>query len=336
MSKVIPTKVAVSIAFHTLKNIMFNRPICLALEVTHNCTADCFHCDKGPRVEDNKVSPDEFKRIINEIDPPFIQIAGGEPLLRQDLPEIVHRLHRPGRSPLLVLITNSSLLTVEKYLELREAGISQFSISLDFPDDRHDKNRKIPGLFARMDKLLPKLVSFGNGDVTINACITRDNYTYIKDMVAVCRRWKAKMNFSVYTDLRTHNKDLNLRHPEDTRVMNRLIDELYADPQLAGWTMTAKKVLRSYCRFFEDGMSQPDCQAGHRFLVVNPDGQLTPCAMFIKTRYKTREELVEKFSNHNTCDGCYISTRGNTEKTVWQLLTDNLAALRLSNRVARS
>ena len=100
--------------------------------------------------------------------------------------------------------------------------------------------------------------------------------------------------------------------------------------------------VRTTNSFFED-MAQffefesiPDCRAGERFLVVNPDGRLTPCAMFIETRYKTRKELVEKFSKHNTCDGCYISTRGNTEKTLWQLLTDNLAALRLSNRVARS
>ena len=335
MSKAIPTGVAVSVGLHTLKNMMFKRPICVALEVTHNCTADCYHCDKGPHVQDNMTTPDEFRRIINEIDPPFIQIAGGEPLLRKDLPEIVRKLHRPGKFPLLVLITNASLLTVEKYHELRDAGIKQFSISLDFPDDRHDGTRKIKGLFARMDKLIPELVAFGNGDVTINCCITRLNYPYIKEMVAVCRRWKAKMNFSVYTDLRTFNKELNLRHPEDTAVLNRLIDELYADRELSAWTMTAEKVLRSYNRFFEDGMSQPNCQAGYRFLVVNPDGQLTPCAMFIETRYKTREELVEKFSRFNKCDGCYISTRGNTEKTVWQLFRDNLAALRLSNRAAR-
>lgn len=336
MPRAIPTSVAISVGLHTLKNVILNRPICVALEVTHNCTADCLHCDKGPPVKDNMVSPEVFGEVLDKISSPFIQIAGGEPLLRKDLPDIVRRLHRPGRYPLLVLITNASLLTAEKYLELREAGICQFSISLDFPDDRHDMNRKIPGLFAHLDKVIPELVSYGNGDIAVNSCITRHNYRHIKEMVALCRRWKAKMNFSVYTDMRTHNKDLNLRHPEDTREMNRLIDELYADPELAAWTMTAEKVLRSYCRFFEDGMSQPNCQAGYRFLVVNPDGRLTPCAMFIEDRYKDREELVEKFSSTNKCDACFISTRGNTEKTIWQLLTDNLAAMRISNRAARS
>jgi MoaA/NifB/PqqE/SkfB family radical SAM enzyme len=154
-------------------------------------------------------------------------------------------------------------------------------------------------------------------------------------MVALCRDWKAKMNFSVYTELRTHNKDLNLRHPEDTEVLNRLVGELYADSELSAWILTSERVLRSYCRFFENGMKQPNCQAGYRFLVVNPDGQLTPCAMLIKTRYRTLTELVNRFSKNNTCDGCYISTRGSTEKSIGQLITDNLKVLRISNRAMR-
>jgi MoaA/NifB/PqqE/SkfB family radical SAM enzyme len=314
---------------------MRRKPICVALEVTHNCTANCRHCDKGEDVEDNMVGPGDFKRILDGIGSPFVQIAGGEPILREDLPEIVRKLYRPGNWPMLVLITNGSLLTREKYHELRKAGILHFSISLDFPDDRHDRNRSIPGLFAHLDRLIPELIAEGNGDIAVNCCITRDNYKYIKDMVAVCRGWKAKMNFSVYTDLRNYNRDLNLRHPEDTTELNRLIEELYADPELSAWTMTSEKVLRSYNRFFENGMKAPNCRAGYRFLVVNPDGRLTPCAMLIETRYDTLKDLVENFSKHNTCDGCYISTRGNTEKSMWQLLTDNLTALRISRRAMK-
>jgi MoaA/NifB/PqqE/SkfB family radical SAM enzyme/membrane protein YqaA with SNARE-associated domain len=329
-------RVVFGVALQTIRNMILNKPICVALEVTHNCNANCHHCDKGAPVTDHPVGPDEYKRVLDAIGSPFVQIAGGEPLLRQDLPDIVRRLHRPHHWPLLVLITNGSLLTVEKYHELREAGISQFSISLDFPDERHDRNRRIPGLFAHLDDLIPRLISCRNGDVTVNCCLTRENYVYIKDMVAICRRWKAKMNFSVYTELRTFNRDLNLAHPHDTEQLDRLIEEIYADPGLTAWTMTSKKVLRSYNDFFVNGMNQPNCKAGYRFVVVNPDGKLTPCAMHIKTRYDTLKDLVQRFSRTNTCSGCYISTRGNTEKSFVQLATDNLAALRISRRAARN
>jgi MoaA/NifB/PqqE/SkfB family radical SAM enzyme/membrane protein YqaA with SNARE-associated domain len=331
-SQTISKRVVFGVALQTIKNMILNKPICVALEVTHNCNANCYHCDKGAKVEDNMVGPADFKRILDEIGSPFIQIAGGEPMLRKDLPDIVRSLHSPQNWPLLVLITNASLLTVDKYHELREAGISQFSISLDFPDHRHDRNRMIPGLFAHLDDLIPQLVSFKNSDVAVNCCITRKNYPYIKNMVAICRRWKVKMNFSVYTELRTLNQDLNLAHPGDTNKLDRLIDELYADPDLAAWTMTSEKVIRSFNNFFVNGMCQPNCQAGYRFVVVNPDGQLTPCAMHIETRYPTLKGLVQNFSRPNTCSGCYISTRGNTEKSFFQLAADNLAALRISRR----
>ena len=47
--------------------------------------------------------------------------------------------------PYTILVSNWSLMTEERYLELREAGVDQFSVSLDFPDERHDDFRGYPG-----------------------------------------------------------------------------------------------------------------------------------------------------------------------------------------------
>lgn len=331
MSKSVPTMMAIRIAARAAKNLIFKRPLCIALEVTHNCTANCRHCDKGAKVEDNPVGPEEYKRICDEISPTMIQIAGGEPMKRDNLVDIVKALHRPCRPPILILITNATLLTEEKYFELREAGIKQFSISLDFPDERHDKNRRVPGLFNHLNTLVPKLLSYGHNDVTINSCITRENYPYIKDMARLVAGWGAKLNFSIYTDLRTHNPELNLRHPEDTRELRKIIDEIY-DPQNGyNSVMTAERVFRRYCDFFENGCNIPNCQTGRKFLVINPDGRLTPCAMFIEERYDSRQELIKKFADKTDCGGCYISIRANTEKSAWELISDNLRAMRMTN-----
>jgi len=332
MSKNIPTSLAIRMAARTAKNMILKRPICIALEVTHNCTANCHHCDKGAPVNDHSVGAAEYKRVCEDIAPAMIQIAGGEPLCRKDILEIVRALHKPGKPPFLVFITNSSLLTVEKYHKLREAGIKQFSISLDFPDKRHDENRKIPGLFDHMSELVPKLLSFGNNDVAINTCITRQNYPYLPEMARIVESWGAKLNFSVYTPMRTHNDELSLRHPEDTQKLREIIDDFYDPAKGYRSVMTAKRVFYNYLKFFENGSFMPDCQAGWRSLVVNPDGRLTPCAMLIDTRYDSREELVDKFSKSNTCGGCFVSIRANTEKTAWQLFTDNLRAMRLTSK----
>lgn len=326
---------AFRMAAHTVKNLIIKRPICIALEVTHNCTANCRHCDKGPKVEDNPVGADVYKKICDELSPSLIQIAGGEPLLRHDLPEIVHSLYRPNSPPYLVLVTNGSLLTKEKYLELREAGIRQFSISLDFPDERHDDFRRVPGLFDHLNRLIPELLALGNGDVVVNTCITRANYLYLLDIAEKVASWGAKLNFSSYTDLRTHNLQFNLRHPEDTQRLSAIIDKMYSTENGCRSVMTSEKVLRRYNRFYENNCHFPNCRTGRRFLIVNPDGKLTPCALFIEERYTSRKELIEKFADKNDCSGCYISMRANTEKSAWELLTDNLNFFKLSQMSAK-
>jgi MoaA/NifB/PqqE/SkfB family radical SAM enzyme len=331
MAKSIPASLAFRMAARTARNMILKRPICIALEVTHNCTANCRHCDKGAKVDDQPISAEEYARICEELSPAMIQIAGGEPLWREDLVDIVRALHRPNRTPFLVIVTNASLLTREKYLELKNVGVKQFSISLDFPDKRHDEFRRIPGLFKRLEGLVPDLLAEGNGDVTLNTCITRENYPYIKDIARLATKWGAKLNFSAYTDLRTHNDNFNLRHPEDTTRLSAMIDDIYNSSNGEYRSvMTSKKVLRRFNNFYEAGKNIPNCRTGERFLIVNPDGRLTPCAMFIDQRYSSREELMEKFAANNACGGCYISIRANTEKSVWELFTDNLRALRLS------
>ena len=332
MAKNIPTGLAIRMAARTVKNMILKRPLCIALEITHNCTADCFHCDKGAHVDDHPVGVAEYKKICEDISPSMIQIAGGEPLLRKDLPEIVRALHKPNKPPFLVLITNASLLTEEKYFELRAAGIKHYSISLDFPDKRHDENRKIPGLFDHLSYIVPKLLSHGNNDVAINTCITRENYPHLREIARVVESWGAKLNFSVYTAMRTFNDDLSLRHPEDTAELRKIITEFYDPAKGYKSVMTAERVFWNYLKYFENGSYMPNCQAGWKSLVINPDGRLTPCAMLIDTRYDSREELVEKFSKTNTCGGCFVSIRANTEKTAWQLFTDNLRAMRLSGK----
>lgn len=335
MARNISTRMAFRIAIHSAKNIILNRPISIALEVTHNCTANCRHCDKGPLVEDNAIGVAEYKKICESLTPSVIQIAGGEPLKRKELPEIVRALHRPNNIPLLAVVTNASLLTKENYLELTDAGVNEFSISLDFPDSRHDDFRRIPGLFDRLNTLIPELHALGNNNVIVNCCITRANYPYLLDIAKKVSDWGVRLNFSTYTDLRTDDKQYNLRHPEDTEKLSAIIDEMYSGGNGYHSVMNPERVMRRFNQFYKNGCYMPGCDNGRRFLIVNPDGRLTPCAMFFKKRYDSRKELIEQFSDKNDCGGCYIALRSNTEKSSWRLLFDNLRYFRVSRKRRR-
>jgi len=77
----------------------------------------------------------------------------------------------------------------------------------------------------------------------------------------------------------------------------------------------------------------PGCQAGRRFLVINPDGALIPCAM-VWAKYKSHRDMRREFASQNTCQGCFIATRANTERTLREFVLDNREIL-LGSRFGR-
>ena len=84
-------------------------------------------------------------------------LSGGEPLVYPNLGGLV-RLLKARCAPLRVFLnTNGALLTPARFAELVEAGVDEVLISLDYPDERHDAFRAIPGLFARIQGLVTEL-----------------------------------------------------------------------------------------------------------------------------------------------------------------------------------
>ena len=111
---------------------------------------------------------------------------------------------RPGRLPLMVVVSNASQLSPERFLRLKHAGMDQLSISIDFPDDRHSEFRRIPGLFDRMARVIPECARLADeGGVVLNCCITSWNFRSAPDIVRLAEQWGVSVNFSAYTPLRT-------------------------------------------------------------------------------------------------------------------------------------
>jgi len=300
--------------------LLKKRPLMISLEITHSCTGNCKHCDKGGAIDGEvRAGPERFVRICRELKPVLVQVSGGEPLLREDVYEIIRGIRALGDLPYIVLVTNGSLLTFEGYSNLKAAGVDHFSISLDHPDERHDESRNIPGLYAHLSGLVPKITSLGNFDVTLESVIRKDNIRDIPDLIRTAERWGANINFSVYTPLRTGDASL-LPDREGAEEFGRLLPRL-SEWYRRGLTITSPKVLRRYYKFLSEGKF-PGCRAGTRFVTVNPDGRFVLCAMYPDGSFDTLEELLRGFPKRISCEGCYISSRANSEKSLCELLTD--------------
>jgi len=302
------------------------RPIVVSFEVTDACTCYCKHCDHGgPRDESRNLKPADYRRYMEALRPCVVQISGGEPLLRDDVVEIVRNVKAGAGIPYTILVSNWSHMTEEKYLELREAGIDQFSVSLDFPDERHDEFRKYPGLYQHLRDLVPRLTALGHDDIVLNSCITSENLPEINRLAEQAKAWGANLCYSSYSARRTGCRDYSLTTPAQLELLNRELDGVEARRDSTNWIVNSRSTLDATRLFFQRG-GIPGCKAGHRFLVVTSDGWLQPCSMvFQRFRLEEHARMVEEFTKTNTCDECYVSIRSYLDKSFPQLLWENVS-----------
>jgi MoaA/NifB/PqqE/SkfB family radical SAM enzyme len=215
-------------------------------------------------------------------------------------------------------------MTEERYLELRRAGVDEFCVSLDFPDERHDDFRQYPGLYAHLNDIVPKLAAYGYDDILMNNCITAANVNEINAVADKVREWGVNLNYSAYSPRRTGCRDYFLHDPKQLSVLKNQLERIKSRMNRSNWITNNTTTLDATIRYFETG-GAPHCKAGLRWLVVTSDGFLQPCSMQFK-RYGLNEQpkMVEEFTRHNRCDECYVSIRSYLDKTFPQLVRENV------------
>ena len=317
----VPFAQSVKIVARGVTNWFAGRPLVVSFEVTDSCTCYCRHCDHGgPRDNARNLTPPDYRRYMDALRPCAVQISGGEPLMRSDLPEIVRNIRGADGTPYIILVSNWSGMTEEKYLELRDAGVTQFCVSLDFPDQRHDDFRGYPGLYARLDKLMPRLAAYGYDDIVLNNCITRHNLPHINQVADKARQWGVNISYSAYTFRRTQCWDHFIDKPEELAELRTQLDRVKVRMDNSRWIANSVTTIDDTYAYFERG-SAPGCKAGYRFLVVTSDGFLQPCSMqFYRYPLPDRLRMVEEFTHHNTCGECYVAIRSYIDKTLPRLV----------------
>ncbi|MFB3852279.1 MAG: radical SAM protein [Vicinamibacterales bacterium] len=321
----VPLSLSARVVARAAVNWMAGRPIVISFEVTDACTCWCRHCDHGgPRDVSRDLKPREFARYVEALAPCVVQVSGGEPLLRADLLDIVRNIKAQTTLPYTILVSNWSLMTMERYTALREAGVDQFSVSLDFPDERHDDFRRHPGLFAHLERTVPPIAALGHDDVVLNACITSANVGEINNIADKAHEWGVNVSYSAYAPRRTGNQSYFLNTKEQLDTLREEFDRLKERMKENGWIANSRTTIDRTRKYFEDGR-MPRCKAGMRFLVVTSDGWLQPCSMQVKRfPLEDRARMVETFTATNTCDQCYVSIRAYLDKSLGRLFLENL------------
>jgi cyclic pyranopterin phosphate synthase len=109
----------------------------LRISVTDRCNLRCIYCmspEGVPQIAHSEIlSYEEIRTVVRaaaELGICKIRLTGGEPLVRAELPKLVHMLSQIEGIEELSLTTNGTFL--KKYaLELKQAGLSRVNVSLD-------------------------------------------------------------------------------------------------------------------------------------------------------------------------------------------------------------
>jgi len=130
----------------------YNRPISnLRVSLTPKCNLSCIYCHKeGEQSPEEQIPADEIAEILRvaaKFEIRSVKFTGGEPLLRQDLLEIVRSVPAGMESS---LTTNGTLLA-DLASGLKDAGLRRVNVSLDSMNP--DTYKKITGIDRLSDVL---------------------------------------------------------------------------------------------------------------------------------------------------------------------------------------
>lgn len=250
-------------------------PLNVTVELTRRCNARCDYCSHWREQRASELSLDDVTRRVARFRPFSVTVCGGEPFLRRDCLDVVRAVKALAGWRYVSIITNGWFLDEDKADRLVATGIDQINVSLNWPDARQDKDRKLPGLFRRIARAVPRMAARG-ANVHLNTILMNDN---LEEAVAIARLahdWGAGVTYTLYSELPGDNL-AHLVPPERRGVLDEVLAALKAEKRAHRHVANTAWYFDTIPRYVA-GETIGGCSAGRETLHVSPQGWVRPCA----------------------------------------------------------
>jgi len=292
-------------------NRLRDDPLNITLELTRRCNARCDYCNHWKEQKQTEQELGDFVAVIDRFRPFSVTVCGGEPFMRRDALDILRAVKAHPGWRYVSIITNGWFLGEDKAAKLIDTGIDQINVSLNFPDERQDADRKLPGLYKKISHIVPWMAARG-ANVQLNTILMNDNLDDAAAIARQARAWGATVMFTLYSELPADNH-AHLFPPERLERLDEVLAELRAlkrRERAVANTEWYFDMIPSYAR----GTPIPGCTAGKKTLHVSPGGMVRPCAELAP---------VEHFSRYDhraiapvTCTRCFQACRGEVQAPI--------------------
>ncbi len=301
-----------------LRSYVGGYPMWVAWQVTYRCNFRCGFCgywhDEQGKLPEQTVEQFAYgSGQLARVGSIFVSLAGGEPLLRNDIVDIVRAV---ARFHLPFITTNGYLLTPELAEDLYEAGLWGVSISLDYADaERHDRRRGVKGAFDQAVRALDYLARSRRHAwqrANLMMVLMHDNLDQVEELIKLARQHGAYFMVQPYSAMKTGDERFICRDPavsEKLLALRRRYPNMLSNP---GFLANFKKALNG---------GVEGCKAGRAFFNIDSIGNISTC---VERRHVPVGNLYEDNiisiykkmrleSKENKCKACWYNCRGEVE-----------------------
>lgn len=253
------------------------KPLWLVLELTYRCPLKCPWCSNPvdyARRSGEELDTAEWKRVLREgreLGALQLGFTGGEPLLREDLEELVAEASALGYYT--NLITSGVGLTEARLLALKEAGLKQIQLSLQ-SSERELTDRLVGARAFDLKLKVARQIKAHGFPMVLNVPVFRHNIGQVADILALAE--DIGVDYLEFANIQYYNwallnRDELLPRREQIAAAERAVQ---AARERLGNRMTIYFVIPDY---YEERPKACMNGWGAIHLTIAPDGAAMPC-----------------------------------------------------------
>ncbi|OGX15642.1 MAG: hypothetical protein A2166_02610 [Omnitrophica WOR_2 bacterium RBG_13_41_10] len=302
-------------------------PIYVQFAVSNRCNLRCSMCSAlDSRKAEQELGLPEIERlagILKELDVAILILTGGEPLLRNDLAEIIRLFARRGLE--VRLQTNGILINESKVKELTDAGLKEVTISFDsFDAKKYDEITSVNGSW---DKIIQGIALFSQylpkkGNISgINTVVSKKNIEEVPKLIEFATRIGFYISLIPVHISGSNDKFIVRKDAPDFRFNTQeyeVLDRIYAkivEMKREGFNVyNSYRFLSESKEFLKSGQVNWHCDSPFLYFSISPAGNFLPCVDIPTSISMLEDDFVQKFRSKefinsirdmvNKCSGC--------------------------------
>lgn len=283
-------------------------PVIVTLRITFRCNLKCRFCSLWKLPKTKEINLSQIRMLIDDMERlgvPYLNITGGEPLLREDIEKIGEYAHSKG---IFTLLNTNAMFITKKRAKMLANSFDIIKVSIDGLEGTHDKIRGKKGAFKLAEAGLRKIFVLKGRGAKVMVHFVANQFN-IKEIPKFIERYQN------CTDAITIMPEFSTRK-----------GKVFNSPEfLEGWKLVNKRYNLQESKYILKSPSlslgKEYCEAGRLYYSILPDGRIVCCSNYFyqlgnlnNERFydvwkrgitESNKEIISK------CNGCFC--RSTTE-----------------------